>query len=811
MEPISYFFGDFRLDVQSRELWRGEQLIMLAPRAFGCLAYLAQHRDRAVGRDELISAVWERTNIAENLLVQTIARLRTTLGDSSEAPRLIRTVPRFGYRWVAQTEQHRTRDLPRMQGADGAAVLLSEQKPASPSNTDASIDADMSCAADESTRRPVAFAASVASSAQTLTSLPLKQPAWYAIRAGKLAFVAIAAVVVVLAAFAIRGAFIGHAAATRMTGAAPVIVLPLAGEFEDEQAWMRLGVMDFVVRRLRADGVTVMPSETTLGVLGGDHAHSDTEAIRRALPEYNGRIVQLSAQRVAVGWRIEAALSGGKELSSVFDAQSETAIDAARLVTGKVVVALGGNARLSDSARDASGGKLELIQKVDAALLAEKMEVARALISSAPPEIQQLPEVRFLLVRIEFLSGHVNEASTILQGLRAATNADSGSAFHAEILNALAAVEVMKDNNEAAREQYDAALSVARMGNDDDLIGKILIGRGAVRRDLGLFDDADHDFAEARALLEKVGDKLLLARLDTHVAIADMTRGRPAYAAEGFQRAIDAFGRYGAPGNRIAVEQQLFELRYYMLDHAAALSLSESLLSEAADAQNPFLIAGARFDHCRALFALGRTREAAAEFDALEADPQLGTLADLRPRILAFAAQLAWDDGDAQTALTEGRKAWPNVYSDRERGRVGRVIAAASHDPADIEALREWAKQGTTGIPHLYVALAEADAAIARGDAGAADKALRAANTASIESGMPAEEVEVARTWMPFLIQRKDLSQASLLAARVARWSDGDFKSAQLQLEFHRASGNGMAEMDAFTRARRLAGERTVQ
>jgi len=810
MEPISYFFDDFRLDVQSRELWRGDQLIMLAPRAFGCLAYLAEHRDRAVGRDELIAAVWERTNIAENLLVQTIARLRTTLGDSSEAPHLIRTVPRFGYRWVAETEQRPTRALPRRPAAETAAAPASGQALASLPATGTSSGAEASTYAAEPIQ-PLDLAATLASPADIVPSTSQKAPSWRASRTAKLSLAAIGVVVIGLAAFAMRSVFIEQDGAPRAVVATPAIVLPVAGEFEDEQAWIRLGVMDFVVRRLRADGVTVMPSESTLGVLGGDHAHSDTEAIRRALPEYDGRIVQLSAHRVAAGWRIEAALSGGRELSSVFDAQSETIIDAARLVSEKVAAALGGRTHLSDSARDTPSGKLELMQKVDAALLAEKMDVARGLISSAPVEMQQLPEIRYLLVRIEFLSGHVDEAGTILEGLRVATTADAGSAFRAEILNALAAVEMMKDNNEAAREQYDAALSIARLGNDGDLIGKILVGRGAARRDLGLFDEADRDFAEARTLLEKVGDKLLLARLDTHVAIADMTRGRPAYAAEGFQRAIDAFGRYGAPGNRIAVEQQLFELRYYMLNHIAALSLSESLLSEASDAQNPFLMAGARFDHCRALYALGRTREAAKELEALKGDPQLAALADLRPRILAFAAQLAWDSGDAAGTLAQGREAWPNVYYDRERGRVGRVIAAASRDPADIEALRVWAKQGTTGIPQLYVALAEADAAIARGDAAAADKALRTADTMAIESGMPAEEVEVARTWMPFLILRKDLTQASLLAARVARWADTDFRSAQLQLEFHRASGNGVAETDAFARARRLAGERTVQ
>ena len=809
MASISYFFDDFRLDVQSRELWHGSQLIMLAPRVFGCLAYLIEHRDRAVGRDELISAVWERTNIAENLLVQAIARLRTTLGDNSEAPRFVRTVPRFGYRWVAATQQRPTRAPASAQSGGGAESPAPNPPPAKQEEERAELDREVRVESGESARDAAlpSVGGANSSSVPARSALGGKFP-------GKrtLVFVVIAAVVIFVAAFALRGTVFKRVAAPgSATASSSTIVLPVAGEFEDEDAWIRLGIMDFVARRLSVDGVTVMPSESTLAVLGNDSAHSDSEAIQRVLPGHLGRVVQLNAQRAATGWRIEGRLADGKQPPSIFDAESDNIIDAARQISEKIAVALGGKPHPIDATRDAPSGKLELMQKVDAALLAEKMDVARELVAAASPALKQLPEIRFLLERVEYRSGHVKEADAILQPLLADTATSVDSPLRAEMLNAYAAIQMVKGDPASAREQYSAALTLARMGEDEDLIGKILVGRGAAQRDLGLFDDADKDFAEARNMLEKVGDKLLLARLDTHVAMADMNRGRPDYAAEAFERAIAAFGRYGASGSRMAVENQLFELRYYMLDHAVALTLSETLLHEASQAQNPYLTAGAHIDHSRALFSLGRLREATAELQALEADPQLASFGDFRPRVLAFAAQLAWEGGNGADALKKGREAWAGVFSEPERGRLGRTIAAASRDPADLEALRAWAKQGKTAIPKLYVALAEADAALARNDTAAADTAFRAADAAALESGMPAEEVEVAWSWMPTLIERKDLEQASLLAARVARWADTDFRSAQLQLQFHRASGNTTAETDALARVRKLAGERLVQ
>src|SRR3954468_19862196 len=101
MTTATYRFGDFTLTASTRELKRGDTPVAVSPRAFDCLAYLIEHRDRAVGKDELVAAIWERVDVSDTQLGQTVLRARRAVNDDGQAQTVIRTVSRFGYRWVA--------------------------------------------------------------------------------------------------------------------------------------------------------------------------------------------------------------------------------------------------------------------------------------------------------------------------------------------------------------------------------------------------------------------------------------------------------------------------------------------------------------------------------------------------------------------------------------------------------------------------------------------------------------------------------------------------------------------------------------
>src|SRR5690606_32266208 len=90
--PMIYRFDDYLLNPATRELRRNGDPVALPARAFDCLVYLVEHRERAVGRDELIAAVWGRTEISEALLSHTILKLRRGLDDTGNEQRTVRTV-----------------------------------------------------------------------------------------------------------------------------------------------------------------------------------------------------------------------------------------------------------------------------------------------------------------------------------------------------------------------------------------------------------------------------------------------------------------------------------------------------------------------------------------------------------------------------------------------------------------------------------------------------------------------------------------------------------------------------------------------
>src|SRR6478752_6855208 len=95
-----YRFGRFRLNPQARELFDGALRVNLPLSTIDSLIHLIEHRDRPVGRDELAAAVWGRVDVSEVSLSHAIMRLRKLLGDNGNDQRVIRTVPRLGYRWV---------------------------------------------------------------------------------------------------------------------------------------------------------------------------------------------------------------------------------------------------------------------------------------------------------------------------------------------------------------------------------------------------------------------------------------------------------------------------------------------------------------------------------------------------------------------------------------------------------------------------------------------------------------------------------------------------------------------------------------
>jgi class 3 adenylate cyclase/predicted ATPase len=95
-----YFFEDFVLDPDRRELRRGNALIEVQPQVFDLLQYLVANRDRVVSKDDIIQAVWGGRIVSESALTSRINATRIAVADNGDGQRLIRTLPRKGIRFV---------------------------------------------------------------------------------------------------------------------------------------------------------------------------------------------------------------------------------------------------------------------------------------------------------------------------------------------------------------------------------------------------------------------------------------------------------------------------------------------------------------------------------------------------------------------------------------------------------------------------------------------------------------------------------------------------------------------------------------
>ncbi len=102
--PRFYAFGPYRLDPDEKVLLNEDQPVPLTPKALETLLVLVSRHGHLVGKDELIRSVWPDTVVEENNLNQSISALRRALGEA-DGQRFIETVPRRGYRFVAEVAE----------------------------------------------------------------------------------------------------------------------------------------------------------------------------------------------------------------------------------------------------------------------------------------------------------------------------------------------------------------------------------------------------------------------------------------------------------------------------------------------------------------------------------------------------------------------------------------------------------------------------------------------------------------------------------------------------------------------------------
>jgi len=96
-----YEFDRFSLDPNERRLFAEESPVELNSRYFDALLLMLQYPGMLLSKERFLQEVWRGIPVTDEVLTQCIKTLRRQLGDSATQPRLIETIPKHGYRFIA--------------------------------------------------------------------------------------------------------------------------------------------------------------------------------------------------------------------------------------------------------------------------------------------------------------------------------------------------------------------------------------------------------------------------------------------------------------------------------------------------------------------------------------------------------------------------------------------------------------------------------------------------------------------------------------------------------------------------------------
>jgi DNA-binding winged helix-turn-helix (wHTH) protein len=106
-------FATFEVDLRAGEVRKAGMKLKLSGQPFQVLAILLEHPGEVVTREQLQKRLWPDTFVdVDHNLNTAINKIREALGDSAETPRFVETLPRRGYRFVAQVERAGVTNIP---------------------------------------------------------------------------------------------------------------------------------------------------------------------------------------------------------------------------------------------------------------------------------------------------------------------------------------------------------------------------------------------------------------------------------------------------------------------------------------------------------------------------------------------------------------------------------------------------------------------------------------------------------------------------------------------------------------------------
>lgn len=781
-----YRFGDNLLDVDARQLLSAGSPVAVPAKVFDCLVYLVQHTGRAIGHDELVAAVWGKTEISESLLRQTIRRVRSVLGEDGSQAGMLRTLPGFGYQFTAEVRAEDRKDV---------GLRLD----AAPGIEDAS--------AVEAGRSAMPTVDPGVPGGRSVLPPPVRR-GWRALFW-----------VGVLSAAGLAWVRFGTEAPRPAASAPPAIeaaaVLPVTVSTVDPAwSWVRLGLMDLLATRLRSGGQLVVPSESVAALA----LASTTEDVSDAVQAGTGAryLVIPTARRTDQGWVVRLALQPRGGSHREVEAHDTDLVVAGRRAADQLLAVLGKPVP-ADPAGSADVQGDELLAQIKSVLLRDDVKLARRLMDAAPPELQQLAEFRFQRADVDVRTGQFEEAQRRFESLLSETWPETDPLLRSRLLNGLGLVAIRREQSDRAIPILDEAIAVIGTRNEPVALGNAYNTRGMAYSRLRQYELASADFARSRLASEISGNMQLLALVDTNEGVLALGRNQLVMALPLFDRAAALNERLGNPTGLALASGYRIWIHSALLEPDRALAIYEQVAPKLDGLENPIGALSFQFSAASALQGNGRHAEARAKLRQLAESPHaemiMGVVRDQQ-------ALLEFEMGQLQPALAFARQAVDLLVQPDDaytRTQAWLIVVRALRGLDEPAAANAELQRFSAWADHVDHAAARASARLARAEQawhesrreeaiGAYEEALRIA----VGESVPADIATIVTSYGAALIEDGRLDRASAVIGQVARWSEHDFACAVVQARLYRALGQREAWRLAVDRARRLAGERQL-
>lgn len=785
--PI-YRFGNSVIDVAARQMRSAGKPVEVPAKVFDCLVYLIQQRGRAVGHDELIAAVWGKTEISESLLRQTIRRVRSVLEGTGDQQGMLRTVPGFGYQFTADDVAE-----------DGKSGVATEQG-------DQHAEVTESATGDASTEP--------AHPQVSATTAPRpSRLAWR--RHRRVALLALTLIVAVTAGWLLHERRSAPTPPSMTPSVDAAAVLPVTVSTTDQAwSWVRLGLMDLLATRLRSGGQVVVPSESVAALASG----RATKDVARAVRSGTGAryLIAPTAQRTDTEWVVHLTLHQPNDGDREVEARDGDLVVAGRRAADQLLTLLG-KSMPADRIDSEDARADQVLAQIRSALLRDDVMMARRLIETAPEALSQSADIRFLRADMDVRTGKFQDAQKQLESLLGETQSEKDPVLRSRVLNGLGLVAIRREQPERAVRHLGEAIALVENRNEPLLLGNAYNTRGMAYARQSQHDLASADFARSRLASEISGNMQLLALIDTNEGLLAISRNQPGAALPLFEQAAERNERLGNPSGLALASAYKIWIHLVLLEPDKALAIYEHVVPKLHGLENPIGTISIEFSGASALQGNGRLSEARSKLEQLAEHPHVSLIIGV---VRDQQALIEFEMGRLEPALTFAKQAVDllTVPDDAyTRAQAWLVVVRALRGlnrPTDADkALKEfsaWADGVDNAAAHASARLAGAEQAWSQHRheeaIGLYDDALRIA----IGEGIPADIATVVTSYGATLIGDGRLDRASAVVGQVARWSERDFACAMVQAHLYRALGQREAWQAALDRARRLAGERPI-